>query len=141
MTFLQYAQKAQKELDGELARVKQMEADLNIKASGVATQEATNDQRSRDLNAFEKELQRRNEIVAQRELHARREEEVQKDLDTSVALQKDAAEEKKRAQELRDEAQMKIEDLERRERALSDARDKYKQEVEHEVMTNFMFRK
>ncbi|HON26190.1 MAG TPA: hypothetical protein PLJ73_09795, partial [Myxococcota bacterium] len=62
-------------------------------------------------------------------------------LDTSIALNAKAVDERKKAQEYRDDARLKLEDLAKREIALSEREKTYKQEIELEVMRNFTFRK
>jgi len=141
MDFIALATKAQKELDGEIARLKTYEDQLNIKASALASKTEQVEKREGELNAKEKQLQAREEGVSMRELTVRRDTDVQKDLDTAISLNREAVEERRKAQEYRDDAKMKLEDLERREVALSEREKTYKQEIELEVMRNFTFRK
>ncbi len=141
ISFIQLAQQAQKELDGETTRLAQKEADLNTRSSAVAGQLALADKRHGELNAKEKQLQAREEEVSRRELTARRDTQVQEDLKAAQAHHVSATEELKKAQEQRDDARMKLEDLEKRELALSEREKVYKQELELEVMRNFTFRK
>lgn len=141
MDFIALATKAQKELDGEIARLKTYEDQLNIKSSTLASQVEQVEKKEGELNAKEKQLQSREEGVSMRELTVRRDTDVQKDLDTAISLNREAVEERRKAQEYRDDAKMKLEDLERREIALSEREKTYKQEIELEVMRNFTFRK
>lgn len=141
MDFIALATKAQKELDGEIARLKTYEDQLNIKASALASKTEQVEKKEGELNAKEKQLQAREEGVSMRELTVRRDTDVQKDLDTAISLNREAVEERRKAQEYRDDAKMKLEDLERREVALSEREKTYKQEIELEVMRNFTFRK
>lgn len=141
MDFISLAAQAQKELDGEKARLAKMEAELNTKASAVAGQLAEAVTKHGELNAKERQLQTREEDVSRRELAVRRDVEVQKDLETAMAVRREAVEDRKKAEEYRDEARMKLEDLEKRELALSEREKVYKQELELEVMRNFTFRK
>lgn len=141
MDFIALATKAQKELDGEIARLKTYEDQLNIKSSTLASQVEQVEKKEGELNAKEKQLQSREEGVSMRELTVRRDTDVQKDLDTAISLNREAVEERRKAQEYRDDAKMKLEDLERREVALSEREKTYKQEIELEVMRNFTFRK
>jgi len=141
MNFIQLAQETQKELDGEKARLAQKEIELNTRATTLQTQIAANDKRTGELNAKAQELQAREEEVSRREIAQRRDSEVQKDLDTSIALNAKAVDERKKAQEYRDDARLKLEDLAKREIALSEREKTYKQEIELEVMRNFTFRK
>lgn len=141
MNFLQLATQIQKEVDGEFTRLKELEQKINSRSSAVGARAAAILVKEGELNAAEKDIQRRLEDVSRRELTVRRDEEVQKDLSSASALAKDAAEDRKKAQELRDDATMKLEDLEKRELALSEREKVYKQELELEVMRNFTFRK
>lgn len=141
ISFIQLAQQAQRELDGETERLAQKEADLNTRSSAVAGQLELADKRHGELNAKEKQLQVREEEVSRRELTVRRDSEVQQDLVSAQAHHKSATDELKKAQGYRDEAQMKLEDLSNRELALSEREKTYKQEIELEVMRNFTFRK
>ena len=141
VSFIQLAQQAQKELDGETARLAQKESELNTEASAVAGQLALAEKRTGELNAKEKQLQTREEEVSRREINARRDSQVQEDLKNAQAHHVSATQELKKAQEYRDDAQMKLEDLQKRELALSEREKVYKQELELEVMRNFTFRK
>jgi hypothetical protein len=68
ISFIQLAQQAQRELDGETERLAQKEADLNTRSSAVAGQLDLADKRHGELNAKEKQLQAREEEVSRREL-------------------------------------------------------------------------
>ncbi len=141
MDFLSLATQAQKELDGETARLKTLEDTINEKSSRVENQLAVAEKRTGELNAKAQELQAREENVTLRELTVRRDSDVQKDLHTSIELNKNAVDERKKAQEHLDDARMKLENLEKRELALSEREKTYKQDLELEVMRNFTFRK
>lgn len=142
MSFITLAQQAQKELDGETARLKEKETKLDERSSAVAAQAAANLEKTGLLNVKEKELQKREEEVTRREINVRRDIEVQNDLISAQAHHKSASEELKKAQEYRDAAKQDLEELAKREIALSEARKTYKAEVEMEVMRNFTgFRK
>lgn len=141
MDFISLASQAQKELDGEHSRLRNLEIQLGEKASVLAARVILADKREGELNAKEKQLQVREEEVVRREINARRDSDVQKDLQTAQQLHKEATEERKKAEEYRGEAKMKLEDLERREINLSEREKTYKQEIELEVMRNFTFRK
>lgn len=141
MNFLDYAQKAQKDLADEQARLKSREDALDARASLVAGQVATADEREKTLNDLDREIAARNEVVTTKELKVRRDTDVQHDLELSVALNKKVEGERKKAQEYYDDARMKLEDLEKRELALSAREKTYKQDLELEVMRNFTFRK
>lgn len=141
MDFKILAAQAQKELDDERARLRALELQLSEKASTIASSVIDLDKKTSDLTLKERELQQREERVSARELSVRRDVEVQKDLETSITLNREAVQERKKAQELRDQARMDLEDLEKREVALSEREKVYKQEIEHEVLRNFTFRK
>jgi len=141
MSFIQLAQQAQKELDGETQRLKQKEDALNTKSASIAARESTVEAKENELSTKERELQLREEEVTRREINSRRDTDVQADLLLAQKERQDAANSLKKAQEYRDDARMKLEDLERREVALSEREKTYKQEIELEVMRNFTFRK
>lgn len=141
MDFIALATQIQQELDGETVRLKEKEDRINENASRVADQLATAEQRIGELHVKEQALQDREERVTQRELTVRRDEDVQSDLASSVALNKDSVDERKKAQVYLEEARVKLENLDKRELALSEREKTYKQELELEVMRNFTFRK
>jgi hypothetical protein len=85
------------------------------------------------------ELQNREEQVSRRELTVRRDQQVQDDLKAAHDLYKASEENRKKAQELKDSAQMQLDDLSKRELALSDREKTYKQDIELEVMRKFTF--
>lgn len=137
MSFIKLAEKAQAELEGERLRLKQLEDALLEKSSLVENRLKEADKRDGELAVEARQLQLREEGVAMRELRQNSADQAQKDLADAHEELLRAQADRRKAQDLRDESQMKLEDLEKRELALSEEKKKYKQDLELEVMRNF----
>ncbi len=138
ISFIQLAQQAQKELDGEVARLSQKEADLNLRASAVAGQLALADKRHGELNARATELQAREEEVSRRELTVRRDSEVKQDYTAAIDERLKSSTMLKKAQDEKDEAKMMLDDLSTRELALSEKMKTYREEIKQEITTKML---
>lgn len=138
ISFIQLAQQAQRELDGETTRLTQKEADLNTRSSAVAGQLALADKRHGELNAKEKQLQAREEEVSRRELTVRRDTEVKRDYTAAIDERQKATEMLKKAQDEKDEAKMMLNDLSTRELALSEKMKTYREEIKQEITTKML---
>lgn len=138
MSFILLAEKAQKELEAELAKLKQKESELETKASLLADQKNLLDETQTKLNDYKRELELRNELVTQKELRVRRDEDVQNDVATSEGYYQKADSALKKAEELNLDTNMKLEDLSKRELALSEKIKSYKEEVKQEITKKFL---
>lgn len=139
MSFITLATEAQKELDAEKAKLRDLEVSLNTRASAVAAQLALAESRTGELNAKAKELQAREEDVSRREITVRRDTDVEADRIAAAGDRVEADKSLKKAQELRDESLRELEKIKNRELALSEREKTYKQDIELQVMRNFTF--
>jgi hypothetical protein len=138
ISFIQLAQQAQRELDGETERLAQKEADLNTRSSAVAGQLDLADKRHGELNAKEKQLQAREEEVSRRELTVRRDLEVQQDYTAAVGERTEAATALKKAEAEKDEAKMMLLDLSSRELALSEREKTYREDIKKQIASKML---
>lgn len=138
MSFIKLAQDAQKELDGELLRLKQKDAKLDEKSSVLESKMATAEQKEAELSLKEKELQKREEEVARREMAVRRDSELQADLQAAIEERKTADKALKAAKEHEMDATLKLEDLSRREINLSEREKTYKEEIKKQVASKML---
>lgn len=83
--FIEYASKAQTELNIELQRLSERDSELSLKSSAQFAREAQLDAREVEVTAKEKEMQMKKEELSTWEGKKIREEEVQKMFDTANA--------------------------------------------------------
>lgn len=138
MDFLQLAQQAQKELDGEKNRVAQKEAKLDAKASQLADQEAALLKFQGELKIKEKELQNREDVLVTKETIVRRDAQAQSDFDQATALRESAANALKKAEEIKAETNLALEELAKREQALSDREATYQEEIKKKIAAKML---
>jgi len=138
MSFITLAAQAQKELDGETLRLKQKEDTLNVRSASLSSGESDLEKRSGAVTVSEKDIQNRLEEVVRRELTVRRDNQAQSDLDTAVSLHKSVSDEKKKIQELNDETKLNLEDLAKRETALSLKEKTYREEIKQQIATKML---
>ena len=138
MNFLTLAEQAQRELEGELLRLEQKEADLNTKSSAVEAQLALADQRTAEAASKAKELQAREEEVTRREINMRKDTDLKADLQQAMAERKIAADALIEAKEARDAAKMSLLDLTKRELALSEREKTYREEIKQQIASKML---
>ena len=138
MNFIQLAEQAQRELEGQTLRIEQKEADLNTKASAVEAQLALADQRTAESSSKAKELQIREEEVTRREINMRKDTDLKADLQQAMAERKAATEALREAKEARDEARMSLQDLTKRELALSEREKTYREEIKQQIASKML---
>lgn len=141
LTFTQLAAQADSVLQAEHERVSAKEARLEKRASELAALEATLAQREAEVVKSEKALQVHEEEVSRKLAVVRRDEEAQRDLQSASAKLDTAQKLEKAASTHKDEVKLMLEDLTRREIALSQREKEYKEEIELEIMRNMAFRK
>lgn len=133
MSFLELAKEAQKELDGERARIAQFELSVNERATNLENQIQELERKTGEMNAKMKELQLREETVSQRELTVRRDTQVQEDVNSARTFYENADTARKETQDMKDEMKMLEADLIRRERNLSERESSYREEIRKEI--------
>lgn len=138
MSFIQFANQAQKELDAEYGRIKQKDDELSTRASAIAQQLATIDEKMTELNTRSSELQAREELVSARELRVRTDIEVTKDLEQSITERKRVEEMLAEISRKNDDTKMMLLDLSKRELALSEKMKSYREEIKQEITTKML---
>jgi hypothetical protein len=138
-TFTQHAQEAQQELDRETNRLKEWETKLQERAAELAKALEWSDKKAGELNSREKDLDLRNEYVTSREITLRRDDELRADREEAAKERAEAEKAKKAAFDALAESKQAMDDLLRRELALSQREKDYKLKIEEEVMRRFTF--
>lgn len=138
-TFLSLAKKADELLKAKLEMVAAKEQAVSDKSASLASLEKSLTERESLIVSQEKSLQSREEEVSRKMAVVRADHEVRSDMDTVIHIKKENEKILKDAQAYRDEAKQKLEDLARRELALSEKEKTYKKEVELEVMRHVAF--
>lgn len=138
MTFIQLAEQAQRELEGESLRLSQKEAALGVKASAVEAQLALADEKISNAIKKEQELQAREEEVSRREINMRRDTALKADLQAAVKERQDAAADLRAAQQARDDTKMSLQDLTKRELALSEREKTYREEIKKQIASKML---
>jgi len=138
MDFIQLAQQAQKELEGEKNRVAQKESKLETKASQLASKEADLLKFQEQLTLKERELQTREDVLTTKEMAVRRDSQVQSDLQVSEANREAAEQAYRKAEEARLETQLALEELSKRELALSDREKTYREEIKKQIASKML---
>lgn len=136
--FIEYASKAQAELNSELQRLSDKEAELAAKSSAQFNRESQLDAREVEVTAKEKEIQMKKEELSTWEGKKIREEEVQKMFDTANAKEVESVKRLKDAQDALIEAGQKLDELAKREMNLVEREKSYREEVRNEMMTRFL---
>lgn len=138
INFIEYASKAQEELNKERQVLQDFEAKLQEKSSLLATREAGLDTREADIMKKEVEIQNRQEELSAWEVTKRREEEVVSLFDQANSKLVDSDKKLKEASEKHGETVQMLEELAKRELALSEKEKTYKEEVKKEMMDKFL---
>jgi len=137
-TFTSLAQEADLLIKAEYDRLATRESRIETRASELAALEATLSDREGGIVRQEKSLQAREEEVERKLAVVRRDEESQRDLDGAVANRLTAEKLAKEAQTARDEAKMLLDELSKRELALSEREASYREEVKQQIATKML---
>jgi len=133
MQFLSLAKK----LDAELVQQGDLLADrstnLDKKASELARLEASLEEKRKEVESFERQMNIRNEEVTRKEINVRRDEEVREDLVKASGERDIATRERKTSQEALDEAKQALAEVAKRELALSVREKTYKTEIRNKI--------
>lgn len=136
--FIEYASKAQEELNIELQKITEREGvlvekskDLSIRASGLDKKEVELSAKEQELNALREELSSWNSKKL-------REEDVQVMFDEANRKESESVKKLKESQDNLILTEQKLADLMKRELALSEKEKSYRDEVKQEVMNRFL---
>lgn len=136
--FIEYASKAQEELNAQLRAISEKELRLAEKASILASREVDLDSRRSGLAEAEKAMDEKKAQLSFWESQKIREEEVSRlhgeALGKEVASQKRLVE----ADEKLAETRYNLADLAKRELALSEKEKTYREEIKKEMMNTFL---
>lgn len=136
--FIEYASKAQTELNIELQRISEKENELSLKSSAQFAREAQLDAREVEVTAGEKEMQKKREDMTMWESKKKREEEVQSMYDAAVLKETESVKRLKDAKDALAESDMKLQELQKRELLLVERTNTYKEALRNEILTGFL---
>lgn len=137
ISFVETAAKAQEELQAELNTLKDVKLRLDEKASLLANKENELVEREKAISLTEKNLNDRNEAMSMWETKKMREEQVQKMHDDALAATLECEKKYKASSEQLAESRQLMEDLAKRELALSEREKTYRQEAKQELVDKF----
>lgn len=138
--FIEYASKAQEELNAQLQAISDRELKNAEKASLLANREAELDKRTTEIAEADKALEQKREELSMWEGRKLREEEAIRLHDEGLRMQKEASDKLKKAENALIESKQNLEELSKRELALSDREKSYKDEVMKEMMQKMLGR-
>lgn len=141
MQFYKLAQELDTEIKRREARLDAREQKLDERASVLLATEASLDKRTAEMNARDRSQDLREEKISHQEITLNRLAEADKNNQDSAARLKTVEEKLKKAQELNDDATQKLEEMLKREVALSEREKTYKEKIELDVMKRFAFGK
>jgi hypothetical protein len=136
--FIEYASKAQSELNVELQKLSEKENELSLKSSAQFAREAQLDAREAEVAASEKEIQQKREDMTMWESKKKREEEAQAMYDAAILKETDSVKRLKEAKEALSEAELKLQELSKRELLLVERTKSYQEEIKSEIMARFL---
>ena len=136
--FIEYASKAQSELNVELQKLSEKENELSLKSSAQFAREAQLDAREAEVAASEKEIQKKREDLTMWESKKKKEEEAQAMYDAAILKETDSVKRLKEAKEALAEAELKLQELQKRELLLVERTKSYQEEVKSEMMARFL---
>ena len=136
--FIEYASKAQSELNVELQKLSEKENELSLKSSAQFAREAQLDAREAEVAASEKEIQQKREDMTMWESKKKREEEAQAMYDAAILKETDSVKRLKEAKEALSEAELKLQELQKRELLLVERTKSYQEEIKSEIMARFL---
>lgn len=137
VNFIEYASKAQEELNKERGGIQAREGALQTKGNELAGRSAELDKREADIVQKEKDLAIRTEQLAQWEGKKKREEEVQSMFDDANAKLLEAQKIMRKVSEETSDTDQKRADLLKRENELSNTIQTYKAEVQKDLLDKF----
>lgn len=136
--FIEYASKAQEELNRELQRLSEKEVKLAEQASLQAARSLTLDSREAEIAEKERLINEKKEELTLWEGRKLREEEVSRLHGEAMRKEEEASKKLKDAEEKLSETRMNLVELEKRELALSEREKSYREEVKKEIMNGFL---
>jgi hypothetical protein len=138
--FIEYASKAQEELNGELQKLSKKEAELAEKAKLLASHDLELEKRQAELAEKETEYLAKKEELSLWEGKRIREENVQVMFDEANRKEVESQKRLKDAQDAVILADQKLAELSKRELALSEKEKTYKDDVMKEMMQKMLGR-
>ena len=138
--FIEYASKAQEELNGELQKLSKKEAELAEKAKLLASHDLELEKRQAELAEKETEYLAKKEELSLWEGKRIREENVQVMFDEANRKEGESQKRLKDAQDAVILADQKLAELSKRELALSEKEKTYKDDVMKEMMQKMLGR-
>lgn len=136
--FIEYASKAQEELNKEKTALEAREGELQTKSNSVSARSAELDKREAAVAQVELDIAARKEQLSFWEKGKKREEEVQGMFDDAVSKLAQADEKAKKAAEYLAESKQVREEVQTREIRLTERESKYKEEIKQELMNRFL---
>lgn len=136
--FIEYASKAQEELNNELQKIAERESVVSAKATANASREAELDKRESDLTLKDQELNAKREELSMWDSKKIKEEKVQEMFDSANLKEVESTKRLKDAKDALILADQKLAELTKRELNLSEREKTYREEVKQEIMTRFL---
>lgn len=141
MSFIKLAQEAQHELEAEKTRLAKKEAKIDEKSSAVEAQLALAVEDTKAVEAKKRELQAYEEEVSRKAMSFKSDFDARTERQAAAGDRAEAEKARKDAKEYLDRSKQMLEELAKRELALSEREKTYKQDIENEVLRNIAFRK
>lgn len=137
-TFVEFAKEAQDELDAQKKALEAEKDKLAKKASLLASREAKIEDEEKSLVLKVKELQLREEKVSMREGIIGREDKAQQDLKKAEDAQRESEINLKKVTELNNDTTLKLQELSKRELALSEREKTYRDEIKAQIASKML---
>lgn len=138
MSFITLAQEAQKELEAEKARLAKKEAKIDEKASAVEAQLALAVEETKIVEEKKKELQAYEEEVSRKAMSFKANFDAKAERDAAALDRAESMKLRKVAQEDLDRSKQLLEDLSKRELALSEREKTYEKEIKEKMMERML---
>lgn len=137
-TFMDFAQEAQAELDAEKKAIETEKEKLAKKASLLAGRETKIEDGEKELVLKAKELQLREEKISMREGIIGREDKAEQDLKKAEDAHRQSELNLKKVVELNNDTTLKLQELSKRELALSEREKTYREEVKAQIASKML---
>lgn len=138
MNFIEFASKAQEELNKQRLLIEDEGKIVSERDSSLSRRSVELDKRESDIAKKESELADKKLGLDKWEVAKKKEEQIQQMFDEAVAKNIDSAEKLKQARFALDEATAKIQEMEKREKKQSERESSYREEIKAEFMNRFM---
>lgn len=136
--FIETAAKAQNELNEEKAKIDQFEERVKQSEIKVNQRNEELDKKQTELTLLKESLDNLKESLTEWESKKKKEEDVQKMFDDANGKLLAVENKHKEIVNVQNDVTLKLQELAKRELALSEAREKYKEEVKQEMMSMFL---